>query len=101
MRKNICEVCVSVLICFLLGGCQAVAYGTAEKLNHIAVGMTKDQVIKELGMPDTTSASDTDEIMKFKWMKTVVSWAPKYFYVRLVDGKVQSYGEESEMKTKP
>ena len=75
-------------------------YGTAAKLNKISVGMPEEQVVRELGTPDTTSASGNEEILKYKWMKTVVEWGPEYFYIRLVDGKVESYGEENELKRK-
>ena len=70
----------------------------AERLNRISVGMPKEQVVRELGTPDTTSASGNEEILKYKWMTTVVGWGPEYFYVRLVDGKVESYGEEGELR---
>ena len=73
-------------------------YGTAAKLNRISVGMPREQVVRELGTPDTSSASGNEEILKYKWMKTVVEWVPEYFYVRLVDGKVASYGEENELR---
>jgi len=100
MNNNLRVVLTAVFVCLFLTGCQAMMYGTAEKLNKISVGMSKQQVIQELGNPDTTSASGSEEILKYKWMKTVVSWGPKYFYVRLADGKVQSYGEEEELTSK-
>jgi len=98
--KRIFLLGMTAVIYFQLVACQAIAYGTAEKLNNISIGMTKEQVVKELGNPDTTRASDNQEVLIYKWMKTVVSWAPRYFYVRLVNKKVQSFGEESELESK-
>jgi hypothetical protein len=76
----------------LLGACQAIAYGTAERLNQVAIGMSEQQVIATLGAPDTSSARGSEKTLSYKLMPTVMSWAPRMYYVRLVDGRVESYG---------
>jgi hypothetical protein len=78
--------------------CQACMYGTAAKLNDISVGMTKAETIEKIGEPDTTYVESGAEFMIYKWMKTTISWAPKHYYVKLVDGKVEAYGEEKDRR---
>src|SRR5580693_7287835 len=52
--------CLTVLIVVLLAGC-----ATAEKLNDVRIGMTKDQVIALLGTPDSTSAQANVEYLTY------------------------------------
>ena len=68
-------------------------YGTAAKLNDISVGMPRAQVVEHLGEPDITEASPEAEVLKYKWMTSVLGWLPRWYFVRLVEGKVHSYGE--------
>ncbi len=44
--------CLSVLVLALVAGCTT----GADKLNTIRIGMTKAEVIAQLGPPDSTSA---------------------------------------------
>lgn len=69
-------------------------YGTAAKLNDIHVGMPRAEVIEKLGTPDITTATPGAETLKYKWMTSVLGWLPKWYFVRLVDGVVHSYGED-------
>ena len=86
----------SLLFIFLmLSGCQAMVYGTASELNELRPGMSKAEVIQKLGDPDATSADadKKEEILTYRKMRGVVSWAPKLFDVILRDGKTVSWGE--------
>jgi hypothetical protein len=78
--------------------CQAMMYGTASRLNDISVGMPKTEAVEKLGTPDSTYAHDGVEFLIYKWMKTTIDWWPKYYYVKLIDGKVNSYGEQKELQ---
>ena len=85
--------------CVCLQGCQAMMYGTAKKLNNVKVGMTRAQVIEQLGEPISTSApSAREEVLRYRWMKQVVALLPTFYFVRLIDGTVSAYGEERELE---
>lgn len=75
-------------------------YGTAARLNDISVGMPKAEAVKKIGTPDSTYAESGGEYLIYKWMKTVIAWAPVYYYVKVVDGKVDSYGEQKSLQVK-
>jgi hypothetical protein len=79
-----------LFLALLLTGCNY----TAEKLNSIRIGMTKDEVMSILGRPDTTSAQANIEYLTY-YLSTdngrpYVSEQP--YSVRFVDGKVESFG---------
>jgi hypothetical protein len=75
----------------LIVGC---AHGTA--LNKISVGMTKAQVIEELGEPASVAAQNGMEVLRYDLWKDFWQRSPgdykSEFFVKLVGGKVQSYG---------
>lgn len=81
-----------------LTGCQAMVYGTADDLNKIHVGMTKEQVTEAIGRPSTASAdaSKHEDTLTYKRMTGVIGWTPGYYDVVLVDGKVARYGEHKD-----
>jgi len=74
-----------------LVGC---AHGNA--LNKISVGMTKAQVIEELGEPTSVAAQNGMEVMRYDLWKDFWQRSPgnykSEFFVKLAGGKVQSYG---------
>jgi hypothetical protein len=74
----------------LLVGC-----ATAHKMNSISLGMTKQQVIQTLGRPVSTSAHSGVEYLNYRFAETGDDdfyGIYKPYYVRIVDGKVESYG---------
>jgi Short C-terminal domain/SmpA / OmlA family len=78
-----------LLFAVLLTGCY-----TAEKLNSIHIGMTKDQVTSLLGQPDSTSAQANIEYLTY-YLTTDngrMYGGDQPYSVRLVDGKVESFG---------
>jgi hypothetical protein len=89
MRRSLGLVGLLLSLC----SCQAMMYGTADQLNDIEVGMSRAEVIARLGEPLTKSATSTEEILTYKWMKAVITWLPQYYFVKIVDNKVHSYGE--------
>ena len=76
----------------LFAGCM-----TAEKLNGIKIGMTKDQVIALLGTPDSTSAQANVEYMTYYLASNVNYGRDLPYSIRLVDGKVESFGRFTQL----
>ena len=58
-----------------------------KRMNRISAGMTKPEVVGILGKPWTAGGADGVEVMHYK--------DDGYYFVRLVDGKVESYGPET------
>jgi outer membrane protein assembly factor BamE (lipoprotein component of BamABCDE complex) len=85
---------VLILIGFLLIGC-----ATSGKINAVNMGMTKEQVIKVMGNPVSVSAKGSTEYLNYKLSETdddaFMGWTTPY-YVRVVDGKVDSYGRTGD-----
>ena len=80
----------------LLSGCQAIVYGTASDFEKISIGMSKIQVLENLGSPVAISADgDKDEeYLIYKRMKHAISQWPRTYSVTLRSGKVIKYGEQ-------
>ncbi len=88
-----------VLLSFLLMGCT----GTTANLNKVSIGMTKTEVTKVIGRPDSVSAQGNVEYLIYYWATPKQIFAdenslPEYF-VRLVNGKVESYGKKGDFDT--
>lgn len=64
---------------------------------HISLGMSKAEVINILGTPDSVSANKGVEYLSYT-LRTETSFTrntwgyQSNYFVRLVDGKVESYG---------
>jgi outer membrane protein assembly factor BamE (lipoprotein component of BamABCDE complex) len=79
-----------ITIVFLLAGC-----ATAHKISQVKLGMTRDQVIETMGPPASTSAKGSTEYLNYSLSETddqAFYSITKPYYVRLVDGRVDSYG---------
>jgi len=64
--------------------------GCASNMNHVSLGMTRDQVIGALGAPSSTSAMNNMEYLKYQLCSDWIF--PDRYYVRLADGKVDAFG---------
>lgn len=94
MTKILC-----VLLALTLTGCMAAVFGTADQLNQISIGMTKEDVVKKLGPPKTTAAADGIEYMQYRWVKTVIAADgnfPEVYYVAIKNGLVTSFGRKGD-----
>ena len=65
-------------------------------MNSINLGMTKQEVVKTLGRPVSTSAQNGIEYLNYRFSETsdddfYGNYTP--YYVRIIDGKVESYGK--------
>lgn len=74
-----------------LSGC-----ATASKISSVQIGMTKEQVIQVMGKPTSTSAQGKGwEYLNFALSETsddAFYGRTTPYYVRLVNGKVESFG---------
>jgi hypothetical protein len=61
------------------------------KLSNISVGMTKTEVISILGKPHSAGGSKHVEVLGYR--EDHGMWVFTPYYVRLVEGKVESYGK--------
>lgn len=82
-------VSIALLLLALLSGCST----TADKLNDVRIGMSKDQVVALLGKPDSMSAQANIEYLTYYLSTDAGSFDRERAYsVRMVDGKVESFG---------
>ena len=84
--KNIITAIV-LLLAALFTGC-----ATADQLNKLRIGMSKDQVVAILGQPDSTSAQANIEYMTYYLTNDSSYGRDQPYMVRLVEGKVESFG---------
>ena len=81
----------------LLVGCLAATFamgcaGSAVKINHLAIGMTKAEVIDIMGDPSYTSGASDVEILSYNL--TSNSFFTDTYYVRIKQGKVERFGRQ-------
>ena len=85
---------VAFFVAILLAGC-----ATAGKISTVQFGMTKDDVIKVMGKPTSVSAQGGSEYLNYALSETdhdaFHGWTHPY-YVRLINGKVESYGRTGD-----
>lgn len=89
--KNLAAV---LLTTFLLAAC-----ATANKISGVQLGMAKNEVFRVMGNPISVSAQAGSEYLNYALSETpddaFRGWTKRY-YVRLVDGKVESYGRTGD-----
>lgn len=78
----------------IISGC-----ATSGIINKVQIGMSKGEVIKVMGEPVSVSAKSGTEYLNYKLSETgddaFRGWTSPY-YVRLIDGKVDSYGRTGD-----
>ena len=72
---------------------------TANKINKVQMGMTKTEVIGVMGEPVSVSAQGTTEYLNYRLYERAgeadaIPTTP--YFVRLVNGKVESYGRTGD-----
>ena len=86
--KNIQRIVVAIAILVLFTGCVT----WVSSMNQVSDGMTKKDVISILGNPVSTASPGYGvEILRYRLDHAFVGW--EEYYVKLVDGKVDSYGK--------
>jgi hypothetical protein len=81
----------------LLIGCLAAIFavgcaGSSKKINHLAIGMTKAEVIEIMGDPSYTSGAGDVEILSYHLTNNSLFTDP--YDVRLKQGKVERFGRQ-------
>jgi len=91
--------CVVVSMPILLAGCATPGSSLSKPdLSKLAVGMSKDEVIAQLGRPHQVSQQGSTEYLTYNFdhpfdgRPAIVA----SYFVRLVDGKVESFGERGD-----
>ena len=94
---------LSVLAAFVLAGlvgCSA----TAQRTNGLSLGMTKQEVLKVMDDPISTSARDDVEVLRYELYETrsraFHDFAVPYF-VWLKKGRVEAYGKIDDFYVEP
>jgi hypothetical protein len=72
-----------ILLCVLLAGCAPWL-----PMQNVSIGMNKAEVLQQLGTPTDVAGSGNVE---YFWYNPINRFWQRY-YVRLVNGKVESYG---------
>jgi hypothetical protein len=90
-----------IIIMFLsvafLFGCAGA--GSYQRTKNLKIGMTKQEVLETVGVPDSISASRISDTGNIEYLKyTIIKglFSTDDYYIKLVDGKVESYGERGE-----
>lgn len=74
---------------------------TSSRLNNISLGMTKKEVINEMGKPTSTAANGSKEYLNYSLPESYGGF-PSPYYVRLEKGRVDAYGRLGDFNsTKP
>ncbi len=76
---------VMVIAAVLATGC-----ATANKMNSVSIGMTKQEAISVLGSPTSTSAKEGLEYLNYLFSED--GFKESLYFVRIINGKVDSYG---------
>ncbi|WP_417765767.1 SHOCT domain-containing protein [Spongiibacter tropicus] len=87
------QIFISLLVLALFG------CATAHKINNVQLGMTKQEVIAAIGKPTSISAKDDTEYLNYRFSETddhAFYGITTPYYVRLVNGKVDSYGRTGD-----
>jgi len=75
----------------VLAGCAA----SSARLNQISPGMTRDEVVAALGRPHGVAAQGDVEYLSYNFLNKGVG-DMKQYAVKVVGGRVQSFGERSD-----
>jgi hypothetical protein len=84
---------IALMAVLLIAGCAS----RATSMNRLELGMTKQQVIKTLGTPHSTSApGEGVEVMQYRFAADAMAsayWVYSNYFVMLKNGAVVKYGK--------
>lgn len=73
---------------------------TAQKINRVSIGMTRDQVVGIMGEPVSVSAKAGAEYLNYSLYESddSASWGldAQPYFVKIVAGKVEAYGRKGD-----
>src|SRR5688500_18919758 len=91
---------VGLVMAFSLLGC-----ATSGQINHLSLGMTKQDVIRAMGMPTSTSATEGVEYLNYQLSETdddAFRGITSPYFVRIKAGIVDAFGRLGDFdSTKP
>jgi hypothetical protein len=85
---------LGLVACIAISAC-----ATAGKIGGVRIGMTRDEVIAVMGKPASVSAQAHSEYLNFALSETddqAFYGVTLPYYVRLIDGRVESYGRTGD-----
>ena len=80
---------IFIAVVFLFG-----CAGSSKKMNQLNLGMTKQEVIEAIGQPNSSSAIQNQEYLRYRLNPG--EFSPNEYYVKLLDGKVVAYGKRGD-----
>lgn len=80
----------AVLAC-LVGLTVSGCLSSSSRMNSVHLGMPKEELLNRLGKPQTRSGQDNVEYLTY-YLSTDASRKEQPYMVRLIDGKVESFG---------
>ena len=83
-----------LVLCLLIVAVAACA--NARLTERLRVGMTKADVIAAMGRPLSFGADKQSEVLYYRLYEEGLASDPHTYFVRLVDGKVASFGRLAE-----
>ena len=91
----------SLALALLLAGVVGCYTRVEPKMALISVGMSKADVVGKLGAPSSVAAKGSIEFLTYdsyvrELSNDVRRWDQKQYFVRLVDGKVESFGQKGD-----
>ena len=91
------QIIIMLLSVAFLFGCAGA--GSYQRTKNLKIGMTKQEVFEAIGVPNSISATRISATRNIEYLKyTIINglFSTDDYYVKLVDGKVESYGEKGE-----
>ncbi|MFH1622824.1 MAG: hypothetical protein ABIA97_06900, partial [Candidatus Omnitrophota bacterium] len=79
------------VMAMLVSGC-----ATVPNMGAVSLGMTKGEVIKVLGKPFSVSGQGNTEYLTYNDRSGIYGDFTVPYFVRLIDGKVESYGKAGD-----
>jgi hypothetical protein len=87
-----------VIIIIVMGVLALAACATpnARKTQRLEIGMTRAEVVAAMGEPTSVGADRQSEVSYYRMIEGTLGGAVHTFFVRFVDGKVESFGRLNE-----
>ena len=85
---------VLAIVVLLFTGCHGPGWIKARKLNTLSLGMTKAEVVKTLGEPHSSDASEG--VSRMWYLEDEGSWKHQPYYVEFRNDKLTAYGRGDE-----
>jgi hypothetical protein len=80
----------ALTLCLLIIAMAACANAT--RTGKLRIGMTKPEVVAVMGKPVSFGADRQSEVLYFRLVEGDIGGGMRTFFVRLVEGKVDSFG---------